>query len=314
MSGGFLFVTFSNPGEHEAYKRVIRSHAATHAHRVGPRKRPKSARDLVQHGHATPEPRETLVDPPGLRGPIGHASMNNPPSSSLARPATKKRWNVEASQPSSTRASGRPSASAQLVSSVERGNTLRELLPTDQELVQANIGRKRIRSRSPLLEYEPESSTGLVVQSKLPDPSYLDASQRDPFDTYPVPYQHWFGWLLDFWYAGTLPKGQRMVKASAEGMKAYILWSRRFQMTEPALFYTSLFLASGIPVSNGMLRVEKALWLRGQAVKALNEALSDPVRATSNAVISSIGKIALHEHIYGDREAAHRIHRPAQQR
>jgi hypothetical protein len=97
-------------------------------------------------------------------------------------------------------------------------------------------------------------------------------------------------------------------------MDKYIVWSRSFELTEPALFYTSLFLATGIPVSNGQLSIDKALWLRGQAVKALNEALDDPKRAISNAVISAVGKIALHEHIYGDRQATHRIHRPAQQR
>ncbi|KAK5126329.1 hypothetical protein LTR85_010565 [Meristemomyces frigidus] len=140
------------------------------------------------------------------------------------------------------------------------------------------------------------------------------AKEPYPFDTYPVAYQDWFGWLLDFWYAGTLPKSNRLVKTTPERMNDYIKWSRRFELTEPALFYTSLFLASGIPVANGSLSVEKALWLRGHAVRAVNEALDDPERATSNALISAVGKIALHEHIYGDRQAAHRIHRPAQQR
>ncbi|KAI7362914.1 hypothetical protein KC336_g21635, partial [Hortaea werneckii] len=66
--------------------------------------------------------------------------------------------------------------------------------------------------------------------------------------------------------------------------------------------------------ANGQMHVEKALWLRGQAVRALNEALDDPNRAIGNAMISAVGKVALHEFIYGDRQAAIRIHRPAQQR
>lgn len=120
--------------------------------------------------------------------------------------------------------------------------------------------------------------------------------------------------VLDFWYACTLPRARRLIKTDLQSLQNYVVWSRRFELTEPALFYTSLFLATGIPVANGQMHVEKALWLRGQAVRALNEALDDPERATSNALISAVGKIALHEHIYGDRQASIKIHRPAQQR
>ncbi|KAK4549179.1 hypothetical protein LTR36_007637 [Oleoguttula mirabilis] len=164
-----------------------------------------------------------------------------------------------------------------------------------------------------LAYYDSDCLTVPIPYGRLPDPSYLDNGPKDPFDTYPVPYQTWFGWLQDFWYS-ILPKSNRLVKTTPERMNAYITWSRRIELTEPALFYTSLFLASGIPVANGSLGVDKALWLRGRAVRAVNEALSDPERATSNALISAVGKIALHEHIYGDRQAAHLIHLPAQQR
>lgn len=119
--------------------------------------------------------------------------------------------------------------------------------------------------------------------------------------------------MLDFWYKYTLPRSQRLIKVRQQDIQVYVVWSRSFELTEPALFYTSLFLATGIPVANGQMDIEKALWLRGHAIRALNEALDDPKRATSNAVISAVGKIALHEFIYGDRKASIRIHRPAQQ-
>jgi hypothetical protein len=56
------------------------------------------------------------------------------------------------------------------------------------------------------------------------------------------------------------------------------------------------------------------MWLRYQAVKTINEALSEPNRATSDALILAVGRIALHECLYGDREASNRVHRPAQAR
>jgi hypothetical protein len=56
----------------------------------------------------------------------------------------------------------------------------------------------------------------------------------------------------------------------------------------------------------------RSLWLRGETVRTINEALADPSRAISTPLILAVGEIALHEHIYGDREAAHRLHRKAQ--
>lgn len=85
-------------------------------------------------------------------------------------------------------------------------------------------------------------------------------------------------------------------------------------MLEPALFYTSLFLASGIPVAEGYFPLKAALWLRFKTVEAMKQAIADPKRSLSTPVILAVGRIALHEHIYGDRQLAHGVHRPAQKR
>lgn len=148
----------------------------------------------------------------------------------------------------------------------------------------------------------------------IPSLTYMAAGKVDPFRTYPVQYQGWFGWLLELWYDFILPRAKNMVKMSQRQLAEYAVWSKRLELTEPALFYMSLFLATGIPVSQGKFPLPAAIWLRGQTVKALNEALADPKRALSNAVISAVGKAALHEHIYGDKKICHEVHRPAQQR
>jgi len=49
-------------------------------------------------------------------------------------------------------------------------------------------------------------------------------------------------------------------------------------------------------------------------MRTINEALADFTRRTSTPLILAIGQLALHEHIYGDREAAHKLHRIAQRR
>ena len=63
-----------------------------------------------------------------------------------------------------------------------------------------------------------------------------------------------------------------------------------------------------------VLQPEVTYWLQAQAINAINEALSDPKRATSDPLILAVGRIALHEALYGDKKAANSIHRPAQKR
>ncbi|KAF2773956.1 hypothetical protein EJ03DRAFT_72923 [Teratosphaeria nubilosa] len=69
--------------------------------------------------------------------------------------------------------------------------------------------------------------------------------QQGPFSTYPVPYELWFGWLLDFCYSVVLPRSNSKTKAQ---MSNYLTWSRAFEITELELYYTSLFLATGPPL------------------------------------------------------------------
>lgn len=85
-------------------------------------------------------------------------------------------------------------------------------------------------------------------------------------------------------------------------------------LSEPALFYVRLLFASGDMIRLKVLSPEVALWLQSQAIAAINEALSDPKRATSDAMILAVGRIALHESLYGDKAAATSYHRPAQRR
>jgi hypothetical protein len=88
----------------------------------------------------------------------------------------------------------------------------------------------------------------------------------------------------------------------------------RLCMTEPAFFYVQLFSASGSLTEQGRLSHTLPLWLRGETIRALNNALDDPQRALSNAVILAVGRVALHETLYGDKDAARLVHRPAYHR
>lgn len=85
-------------------------------------------------------------------------------------------------------------------------------------------------------------------------------------------------------------------------------------LCEPALFYVRLLFGSGDLIRLGGLAPPYMLWLRARAIDSINAALSDPIRACSDALILAVGRIAMHEHMYGDREMSVAIHRPAQKR
>lgn len=85
-------------------------------------------------------------------------------------------------------------------------------------------------------------------------------------------------------------------------------------LAEPALFYVRLLFASGDLIRMNALKPEIAYWLRSRAIRAINTALDSSDRAVSDALILAVGRIALNESMYGDRDAANKIHRPAQQR
>lgn len=85
-------------------------------------------------------------------------------------------------------------------------------------------------------------------------------------------------------------------------------------LAEPALFYVRLLFATGDLVALKVVKPEIKLWLQAQAIQAINEALAQNSRTTSDALILAIGRIALNESLYGDKVTAHTVHRPAQQR
>lgn len=85
-------------------------------------------------------------------------------------------------------------------------------------------------------------------------------------------------------------------------------------MEDAACFYMGLLNASGPLVLEGRLREIDALWIRGQTVQAVNQALSDPRRALSRALVYTVSLIVAHEAFFGDVVAAVQIHKPAQRR
>ncbi|KAM3417426.1 hypothetical protein BST61_g5672 [Cercospora zeina] len=166
------------------------------------------------------------------------------------------------------------------------------------------IQRRRNRSSSPSPTHEKDLSVLASPERNRAKPAsgnshtmflarQSDLTSQATAAVYPVTYESWFDWLTSYC---CIPPGRGG-------------WNYQSPHCITCLFYL-------LPVSlaNGSFPLIKALWLRGKTIQAINEALNDPKRATSNALVVAMGQLALHEHIYGDRALAHKGHRLAQQK
>ncbi|TKA64768.1 hypothetical protein B0A55_11314 [Friedmanniomyces simplex] len=165
---------------------------------------------------------------------------------------------------------------------------------------------------------EPGSGTirdlALISPPSSPEPARPFTGMADPFNCYPVPYKPWFDGILHHMLTVFAPRGWPALKITRDQGLSWERFMQQHASSEPALFYVRLLFASGDLIRMKVLQPEIALWLRAAAIKAINEALRDPKRASSDPLILAVGRIALHESLYGDRNAADTIHRPAQQR
>lgn len=110
------------------------------------------------------------------------------------------------------------------------------------------------------------------------------------------------------------PKWWPMLKMTNDEGLQWEWFMTQHALSDPALFYVRLLFASGDLNRLGVLDREVLFWLQAQAINSINDALSDPARATSDALILAVGRIAMHEAFYGNEQAANMTHRPAQKR
>lgn len=234
---GFVFVNYDVDNDEDRRKtsrKLIRSKATAYSHRVAPRGGTKPEVNLRVL-------RSAETDDDSRRQSLSSVASKSSGSSGKSA-ATLKRGRRSPEPPnSSINSSEDPRAGGAVV---------------------ANISRKRTKAQIKRETSSSDSDRSLspgAFQTSLPDPVFLDASLRDPFLTYPVRYRTWYGQLLNYWYQVVLPRSTRVIKASRPELEAYTIWSRRQELSEPVLFYTSLFLASGIPVAEGLFPISAAL-------------------------------------------------------
>lgn len=174
---------------------------------------------------------------------------------------------------------------------------------------------------SPKSEYEFEmghsdqiKTEGAIALYSVPRPATISPGRDDPFSCYPVEWHSWYDGLLRYMMTVFAPRAWPVLDITEAQGQRWEWFMTQHSMEEPALFYVRLLFASGDLIRLGALNREASFWLQSQAIKAINEALEDPKRAASDGLILAVGRIALHECMYGDRAASNAIHRPAQRR
>ncbi|KAI5361101.1 hypothetical protein Slin15195_G122130 [Septoria linicola] len=159
-----------------------------------------------------------------------------------------------------------------------------------------------------------DDATHIVKGQKVASPEGIGVEHFDPFDCSSVPYEPWYDELLHHMMTVFAPRAWPSLHITPrEGMK-WETFMTRHAMEEPALFYVRLLFASGDMVRLGTITPGQSFPLQIKAIKSINEAICDPKRCTSDGLILAVGRIALHECIYGNRDEADLIHRPAQRR
>ncbi|KJX92127.1 hypothetical protein TI39_contig5912g00002 [Zymoseptoria brevis] len=134
----------------------------------------------------------------------------------------------------------------------------------------------------------------------------------DPYNCYPVEYQPWYDEILHHMMTVYAPRGWPALKITKDQGIRWEWFMTQNALSEPALFYVRLLFGSGDMVRLGTMRPQYMYWLHAKAIAAMQEALQDPRRATSDAMILAVGRVALHEFMYGNKQASIRMHRPAQ--
>lgn len=187
--------------------------------------------------------------------------------------------------------------------------------------VASGEGRKRTADGRMKL---PEGDLAMVTPPTSPGPPPAAAppptamvnnvGRAEPFACYPVPYRPWFDRILHHMMTVFAPRGWPALKITDDEGLSWEWFMTQHALSEPALFYVRLLFASGDLIRLKVLKPEISYWLQAQAIQSINEALQDPKRAASDPLILAVGRIALHENLYGNKEAASRIHRPAQKR
>ena len=143
------------------------------------------------------------------------------------------------------------------------------------------------------------TNTALNVP-RLPAAKRLGAARQDPFWSYPVDYEPYLPAIFAHYIENVAVEIPDLDSPNHKGL----LRRRWFPlaMEEPSTMYAVLLMAAShyCAVNPQSANLIDLLYLKSRALTEINAALRDPKRATSDAIIGAVMKMAAYEAVFGD--------------
>ncbi|KAG9843899.1 hypothetical protein KCU98_g7557, partial [Aureobasidium melanogenum] len=223
-----------------------------------------------------------------------------PPTSPLPSPQLPPLANMHTSQPLSIGANWRQYDNMSVTNSeASRASTPVQAITTMHEEDTEAFARSPQRS-------SPRASTSfleLVLNEDYPMWKNVD-SGSDSFSVFPVKWQPFYGRLLQNYRSNMLVQLDEILTGWTTDQKIeFNQMPLRLAGSEPCLFYSVLATAA-IMMPPGLVNPIIPRWLSACTVECINQALSDPKRAYSDAAILTVNMVALFESCSGHGIAA----------
>lgn len=106
-------------------------------------------------------------------------------------------------------------------------------------------------------------------------------------------------------------RGWNSLQTTRAEQEETMLWVKGVMVNEATYFYMNMLSVMGDLVSRGQKDPTLLLWLTGQVVASVNEALGDSKKVLAVGTIFTVGRLALREIVVGDMETGIKHHRPA---
>jgi hypothetical protein len=146
----------------------------------------------------------------------------------------------------------------------------------------------------------PETTTIVLSVPRLPAAKRLGAARQDPFWSYPVDYEPYLPAIFAHYIENVAVEIPDLDSPNHRGL----LRRRWFPlaMEEPSTMYAVLLMAAShyCAVNPQSASLIDLLYLKSRALTEINAALRNPKRATSDAVIGAVMKMAAYEAVFGD--------------
>ena len=149
----------------------------------------------------------------------------------------------------------------------------------------------------------PQAPEVVTVVSKVPGipaAKRLGAARQDPFWSYPVEYEPYLPAIFAHYIENVAVEIPDLDSPNHKGLLRHRWFP--LAMEEPSTMYAVLLMAAShyCAVSPHSANLIDLLYLKSKALTEINIALRDPKRATSDALIGAVMKMAAYEAVFGD--------------